>query len=1254
MKKCRLFKIVSLSLLVVLVLPIKIFADTCTNGNMGNDNLSVNLNNNQYGVNANGGSSNLGNYIYSSEEIGSGCVSSSLYCITPDGGSQGGGMDYSKVDDLSEQIRDCTNSKTGSEYCGMAGILQVAYDSTAASDAAQSNNWNQMDAAVTMALRLWAARNPQGTTSFFSDEHYDGAITKAANILFDKIERGESVSPSDVSQYLTDKEGSKTLALAIEWYQQAVKGVDLKRADNFIQNTPSVIVGENGVSYEYKANSSNIQGIGDVTVEGVSSDQIKFEKVSCSDGSGDCYTFSVSDEAIDQLCKGKPAGTTISYSVKVKSNSAINKMYLYKPSKKGGNQYFVGFNAYDEDVSIDEEIECPDSSKKCVEDPETGKCYGPNGEEIDCDKMEEVCGPCIIEDGKCYRNEEEVDCDECDICVKQGDNCFVAGQQVDCEDYPECEDTCEKRGDKCYVGEKEVPCEDYPECTGICERNPGEGCTLGGVPVDCNDYEECKDLVCHKEGDTCYLGEGENKIVVPCGVYPDPECQLEDNPNPDNCPVRKIDELPYYSCKNGDTEGELADPPMCSILKNTIKSAYKIDEYSNDWCDVFCRETYSFKFMDKETVQSGRYFRHDVQSKYVTISNLSTVVTAVQQCTSLINYDEWKKAYMLANTEVRNAWNNLKNWEAWWEGGETSGDPVNIIEEGGGKSGCCYGDEHPDVGPYWFFEWLNKQYSMALFNGSTTPALGGGSFRGKDAVISSLYCDGSRDPETGACLGEMKCGTPTHENAKTIMQVYGIDKSYVRDMHNSAIIRYRAAVTKRDTLINNIFNCNFFTPTEVSKYYDRPSSYYASKYQTPTVSSQQQVISTTYGNILNGYYPSSELIDLRYDEQTRLKEEGSASNVWFTNEISEPKEGIYNEITKEFDDSRAGQKYKTTAKSNDPEDSTVCGGCNDPIHDSLSNVPNPAESDPDDPYGVLDAKEYGFWVCEGSLTAAKCVNASSRLKIPYNYVANLEVAKEIGYWQSTQFATEIFTGKVVEGSAGLQLPEKSWPVAISTLTGDYNIFLKFSKFGDAKRKNGTLKLEFSDDVNCAYTVVNEMTKYDCDDGYHECYDCDDPSTPQNECYPNGEDPNKNKLDLGFYFRSIDLDDVFPNSSYSPNQTLLNPNRPIGSNWNTQNAIQVINKIQDLGEGYLGGGKAPEYTITLTPAMRKQVTKNNREIYKADYLTPSTLSCNHSTAICQSTWLQSDLRNILEDYNHTDYYVQNDNSRNNLYVVGRNR
>jgi len=1229
MKKCRLFKIVSLSLLVVLVLPIKIFADTCSNGNMGNDNLSVNLNNNQYGVNANGGSSNLGNYIYSSEEIGSGCVSSSLYCITPDGGSQGGGMDYSKVDDLSEQIRDCTNSKTGSEYCGMAGILQVAYGSTAASDAAQSNNWNQMDAAVTMALRLWAARNPQGTTSFFSDEHYDGAITKAANILFDKIERGESVSPSDVSQYLTDKEGSKTLALAIEWYQQAVKGVDLKRADNFIQNTPSVIVGENGVSYEYKANSSNIQGIGDVTVEGVSSDQIKFEKVSCSDGSGDCYTFSVSDEAIDQLCKGKPAGTTISYSVKVKSNSAINKMYLYKPSKKGGNQYFVGFNAYDEDVSIDEEIECPDSSKKCVEDPETGKCYGPNGEEIDCDKMEEVCGPCIIEDGKCYRNEEEVDCDECDICVKQGDNCFVAGQQVDCEDYPECEDTCEKRGDKCYVGEKEVPCEDYPECTGICERNPGEGCTLGGVPVDCNDYEECKDLVCHKEGDTCYLGEGENKKVVPCGAYPDPECQVDEEENPDFCSTKITYNLPGTSCMNGNTEGTIEDPPMCSILKDsTAKGFYKKDyAQSNSYCNVYCREKLTFEFMDKETAQAGRYFRHHITAKGISIANLSTVVTSMKQCTSEINYDKWKAEYIALNSSILSTWNSLKEWEAYWS---TSGTGLPSEEQpGGGCTSEC--ESRPDVDPFYYY-WRYQDYGQTRDDGGSgynfVVPNGSHTEMGIKAVCvkrPQVSCPAGVD---GPCYGP--CPTSGGSDAKKPTEA---QKRIVINTHNSLASSYLSLIQKREEMIQQLYDCNFMQTGEVEQYYQVPGQFHITNYG-PVQHDWDAPLPKTMSiyDKVKDYNPGEEAY-IDYEENTTFGENYEISEP-FGVERTEPEV-----LSRGWSDGKTWEEY--------------CGSCGNNL-DSISSTPNFSEED-----------RMVYWYCTGSLSGARCTGFDKKSEFPNNRVADMRVEVTSGHYQSQGFSTELFTGEVITGSSSSSIPllDYSWPVGVLRETGTYAIDVDFENLGDPERPS---KIKFDFDRNggttCAYDVVNEMTKYDCDDDINvhdkECYDCDDPSTPENECYPNGEPSNKDKIDLGFYFRSIDLDDVFPNSIYSPNQTLLNPNRPIGSNWNKSTAKEAIIKIQDLGEGYLGGGKEPEYSVTLTPAMRKQISKNNREKYKGDYLiSPNSgigsLTCYGSSAQCFSTWLQNDLRDILEDYNHGDYYVQNDNSRNNLYVVGRN-
>lgn len=1221
-------KYLFLSLLFLLVFPINVFAGTISNSG-SYDGLNVS--------NANGtGSSNVNIRIYRDEN------GNAVTCLSPHQcfGTAGNGSGVAQYEDkdISDVLNKCASSysfKDGSpmtdddkKICGEAVILQTVNEN----DYGLGMNTDNQYIAQTIALRMWEA------TAGDWNPDVNGAVD---NNLYQRLglliqsSPGHTIDANDPRVQEIVKGNSdidiKILQAAINYYTAAAVGGGIKNNKvEYNQDKGEVYTGASGETNLQL--DANIQNGSIISITGGDGTVLTGSVGDCKDGTSGCLTVDISSLK-EQVCKGKEDTATIK--IKYKSDDAVSSLKRLRPTSgdTAGCQQMIVYDTENNVVEDEIPVPCDDIIKKpCTEDEETGICYGPNGEELeDCSQLEEVCGPCIIEDGKCYRNEEEVSCDECDICVKVGDNCFVAGNQVDCEDYPECEDTCEKRGDKCYVGEKEVPCEDYPDCLGICEREPGGGCTLGGEPVDCEDYEECKDFVCEKIGDVCFMGGKQ----VPC-VYP-PECQYDDPDTPDNCPIRKIDELPYYSCKDGDTEGELADPPMCSILKNNIRGAYKIDEYSNEWCDVYCRETYSFKFMDKETAQSGRYFRHNVESKYVSISNLSTVVTATQQCTSLINYDDWKKEYMTVNSSIRDTFNKVKFYESLYN--LKGGLPTDGIDSCSAEVSGCNGCHWEKVCSDFFLTWATGYYGHTYYNAivdSNYPATV--NLKGKQATCPKTECD--ENGNNCVCNGE------PDGPSKTTKQVNSYhDRKYVENELKKYIGEYTRLLDERNSLIYEIFNCNFMDDAEVLKYFKDPGNYDVSKYFTSSHSAKPIVTSKTYHDVLRNYEPNAELIDLSYDDQGRLKEEGSASNVWFDKEVSPAigTEGI-----------EENKGYKTSAESNDPNDSTVCGGCDDPIHDSLSDAPKSATSDPDDPYGELSEKEYGFWVCKGFLTGAHCDWEVDRLDIPYNYVANLEVTREIGYWQNTRFSTEIFTGKVVEGSGGLQLPEKSWPLAISTLTGDYNIFIKFSEFGDAKRKKGTLKLEFSDDVNCAYTVVNEMTKYDCDDGYHECYDCDDPSTPENECYPNGEDPNKNKLDLGFYFRSIDLDDVFPNSKYSPNQTLLNPNRPIGSNWNTQNAIQVINKIQDLGEGYLGGGKEPEYSVTLTPAMRKKVTKNNREIYKADYLTPSTLSCNHSTAICQSTWLRNDLRNILEDYNHGDYFVENDNSKNNLYVVGRNR
>lgn len=1337
----KMLKKISFVLLILLCFPVMMFADCNLE-----DNIKVGATPNGYAdfTAANGKTTYAGTYeLHDKKNCGNDANGNPIFsdgaffCITPQLHSQSV-MNYTMSAD-SAAIANCKNSKdfATSSQCGMVAILQSAYVG-----AGNDTNYAQLNAAITFALRLWAATDRKtetgvdGKNDSFDDSAYGGAFQGMADYIWDTVNSGGQISNSELQRYFKET-NDPTFQLAVSLFSQAAQGVEITRVDDFIGNTDDreASFGEDGTAtLEWNINRS-FNSLNDLKIDGVASDQVTFTKGKCSDGSGDCLRVEISDAARKQLCEGKPDGTKVNISANVTSTSAVDKMRIYSPSSQGNNQTYVGFDSHGREVPLNFSIDCEtidDSEDPCTE--KEGKYYGPEGQPLNSkDEYDDLCDPgkCEEKNNKFYgKNGQNVGSKEAMLaecsCNKTDDNKFYgpSGEPLSEDKWYELCDPgfCEEKNGQYYGTNGRVSSKAEMDAQCSCFKDDDTILGPNGTPISEKEWEElCAPGVCQEKNGvyygkngqvvnskaqmdaecSCYKDEANGKYYglnggevsekewdVQCGpgyctekngkyynkrgqevskeeMEKDCDCQVvvdennvlhyygkggeevgsvdeykeqcEPDENPDNCPMKKKDDLPYATCVSGDTEGELADPPMCTILKNSVKGAYKIDEYSNEYCDVYCRESYEFKFMDKETAQSGRYFRHDVSAKYVTVSNLSVVVTATQQCTSLINYDDWKNAYKAANGRVRDAWNKLKMWEARWEvsSGQT-GLPTETIDCGGGCSNCCYRDSHDNACGDWAYLWYDNTFGYTFPVGTVTQLNANLTETGRAAECASSEC-AVRD-SNGVCIS-WECRR-THRQATTAQQE-GFKKTDVQEGHNAAINEYTNALNVRQNLIQSLFDCNFYDDDEVNRYFasSDPHNYEVSYWQK-NIHTTREVKSNTYHSILRDYAPNSEVENLSYDDQSRLREEGSASNVSFSKDV-QPAIGTDAILLKEK------KGYKTGAESNDPNDNTVCGGCLDPIDNSLS--PQPKD---DEEYGVMDGNEFTFWVCKDHTSNGKCEDKSEIISLmPKNYVANMEVQREIGYYQSATFSTEIFTGKVVSGGGGLQLPDKSWPLAIGTLTGDYNINLKFTKFGDAKRKQGTLKLEFDTDVVCGYAVVNEMTKYDCDDGYHECYGCDDPNNP--DCYPGGGPNGDNKLDLGFYFRSIDLTDIFPNSIYSPNKTLLNPNRPIGSNWNTPNAIQVIQKIQDLGNGYIGSSTSPEYSITLTPSMRKAVAKNNKDIYKLDYLTTSTLSCNSSTAICQSTWLQKDLINILNDYNHGEYFVQNDNSRNNLYVVGRN-
>lgn len=266
-----------------------------------------------------------------------------------------------------------------------------------------------------------------------------------------------------------------------------------------------------------------------------------------------------------------------------------------------------------------------------------------------------------------------------------------------------------------------------------------------------------------------------------------------------------------------------------------------------------------------------------------------------------------------------------------------------------------------------------------------------------------------------------------------------------------------------------------------------------------------------------------------------------------------------------------------------------------------------------------------YWECSGSQSNAICKDATSKV-FPTNKVANIVVEKETLHYQNAQFYTQVYTGKVStnKNNVGywIKMEPHVYPVGINRKTGEYGIEVKYSNLGG--NTNRGVKKFNGGEFTCAYQVVNDLNIFDCDDGYHEC-----------------PEPSDDKNDLGVYFRSIDLNDVFPNSVYSPNSQVLHSTRKIGTNWKTSNAEQVVKEIQKLGDNIWN--KTPQYVITLSPSMINQIKKYNKNTSYLDY----SLQCD-SKLHCTSDFLEDDLRDIMSG-KYDDYYFKDSTIKfNSLY------
>lgn len=662
------------------------------------------------------------------------------------------------------------------------------------------------------------------------------------------------------------------------------------------------------------------------------------------------------------------------------------------------------------------------------------------------------------------------------------------------------------------------------------------------------------------------------------------------------CPNTKIEYNMPKDCEDDGTSGTISDPTMCTIMNSisSVKNSYKKD-YGNEYCTVYCRESLKFTFMDKETAIAGRYFNHNVESYKTNKQYLSTVILSTRQCSSIIDYDKWEKAYDDANKKLLNAYNQFKGWEAFYNSsakdtdGNPTGDPNSTKVDDGCTGSKCITGECTANGGITSASWGPTSWSVKLSGGGTRLARTSDLNMVVAATIDNsenytsitdssgnltLSINYGSESECSSCTtGQTCCDNKINNGIYTSIDqcdvntccISGSCKSAVTVNTNIVSTTYRQAyqsylnaINVRDNLVAKINSCNF---VEGSDAYNKVMDY-----------NPKNTISIDYAE------------NFEYDQGY---------------DISIKNDSTSNEVVK-----------RTYANSSDW--SSFCGkDCNG----DLSNLSDKSYT-----------KNLSYWVCDSNGSSCEL----KKRDFPNNRLANIEVERETQHYQSNEFYVQAFTGLVStkKSNTGFWLSLKDndkhlYPVSSVRRSGNYGIKVTYSDLGDPK---STRKMA-NGNYTCSYDVVNELTIYDCDDNYddHTCKCLD------------GTDCSKNvdgQVGMGVYYRPISLNDVFPHSSYSPTVGgSINVNtRNIGENWTTAKAVKVVKEIQSSGDNLIVD-KKPQYVVKLTPSIMKKIRSYNDN---TTYLDNSIYKCDNNL-ICYSSFLDKDLKNIMGSSNYRNLY-----------------
>lgn len=325
------------------------------------------------------------------------------------------------------------------------------------------------------------------------------------------------------------------------------------------------------------------------------------------------------------------------------------------------------------------------------------------------------------------------------------------------------------------------------------------------------------------------------------------------------CPNTKIEYIMPKDCEDDGTNGTISDPTMCTIMNSisSVKNSYKKKDYGNEYCTVYCRESLKFTFMDKETAIAGRYFNHNVESYKTNKQYLSTVILSTRQCSSIIDYDKWKKAYDSANQNVLNTWNQLKKIEAQVNNTTSIGSSKDCA--GGSISGCRHSHDDDfdckyDKNGIWGCDHSKYTIPGTYCNSATIKCT---SYDWSGAKYRHTYSNGSigiinvGGSDTCSLSCDITCSGCNNSVTAASAPSYGGESG-----------AYNNAVSTRNSLVNKINSCNFVEGSDAyNKVMDyNPKNtiniYYAENFEynqgydinIKNVSTSNEVVKRTYAN----------------------------------------------------------------------------------------------------------------------------------------------------------------------------------------------------------------------------------------------------------------------------------------------------------------------------------------------------------------------------------------------------------------------